>query len=91
MTLFSRFSRYSNPESEWAVEQYAQLAEQHGLTLTQLSLAFIKQQFFVTSTIIGATNLDQLKENIQAFDVNLSEEVLQGIEVIHRQQPNPAP
>lgn len=91
VTLFSRFSRYSNPESEWAVEQYAQLAEQHGLTLTQLSLTFIKQQFFVTSTIIGATNLDQLKENIQAFDVNLSEEVLQGIEVIHRQQPNPAP
>jgi len=91
VTLFSRFSRYSNPESEWAVEQYAQLAEQHGLTLTQLALAFIKQQFFVTSTIIGATNLDQLKENIQAFEVNLSEQVLKGIEAIHRQQPNPAP
>ena len=91
VTLFSRFSRYSNPESEWAVEQYAQLAEQHGLTLTQLALAFIKQQFFVTSTIIGATNLDQLKENIQAFEVNLSEEVLKGIEAIHRQQPNPSP
>ncbi|KAB0627405.1 NADP(H)-dependent aldo-keto reductase [Acinetobacter gandensis] len=91
VTLFSRFSRYSNPESEWATEQYAQLAEKHGLTLTQLALAFIKQQFFVTSTIIGATNLDQLKENIDAFDVNLSEEVLKGIEDIHRQQPNPAP
>jgi len=91
VTLFSRFSRYSNPESEWAVEQYAQLAEQHGRTLTQLSLAFIKQQFFVTSTIIGATNLAQLKENIQAFEVNLSEQVLKGIEAIHRQQPNPAP
>lgn len=91
ITLFSRFSRYSNPESKWATEQYAQLAEQHGLTLTQLSLAFIKQQFFVTSTIIGATNLDQLKENIQAFDIDLSAEVLQGIENIHRQQPNPAP
>lgn len=91
VTLFSRFSRYSNPESEWATEQYAQLAEQHGLTLTQLSLAFIKQQFFVTSTIIGATNLEQLKENIQAFEIDLSAEVLQGIEDIHRQQPNPAP
>jgi aryl-alcohol dehydrogenase-like predicted oxidoreductase len=91
VTLFSRFSRYSNAESEWATEQYAQLAEQHGLTLTQLALAFIKQQFFVTSTIIGATNLDQLKENIQAFDIDLSAEVLQGIEDIHRQQPNPAP
>jgi aryl-alcohol dehydrogenase-like predicted oxidoreductase len=91
VTLFSRFSRYSNPESEWATEQYAQLAERHGLSLTQLSLAFIKQQFFVTSTIIGATNLDQLKENIQAFEIDLSAEVLQGIEDIHRQQPNPAP
>lgn len=91
VTLFSRFSRYSNPESEWATEQYAQLAEQHSLTPTQLALAFIKQQFFVTSTIIGATNLNQLKENIQAFEIDLSEEVLQGIQAIHQQQPNPAP
>ncbi|WP_180038904.1 NADP(H)-dependent aldo-keto reductase [Acinetobacter sp. YH16052] len=91
VTLFSRFSRYSNPQSEWATEQYAQLAEQHGLSLIQLALAFIKQQFFVTSTIIGATNLDQLKENIQAFEIDLSEEILKAIEDIHRQQPNPAP
>lgn len=91
VTLYSRFSRYSNPESIWATEQYAQLAERHGLSLTQLALAFIKQQFFVSSTIIGATNLDQLKENIDAFDINLSPELLQGIEAIHRQQPNPAP
>ena len=91
ITKFSRFTRYSNPESDWATEQYALLAEKHGLTLTQLALAFIKHQFFVTSTIIGATTMQQLKENIQAFDVDLSEEVLQGIEAIHRQQPNPAP
>lgn len=91
VTLFSRFSRYSNPQSEWATEQYAQLAEKHSLSLTQLALAFIKQQFFVTSTIIGATNLAQLKENIDAFEINLSEDILQGIEAIHRQQPNPAP
>ena len=91
ITLYSRFSRYSNPESLWATEQYAQLAEQHGLTLTQLALAFIKQQFFVTSTIIGATNLEQLKDNIDAFDITLSDEILQGVEAIHKQQPNPAP
>ncbi|MEC6036273.1 aldo/keto reductase [Acinetobacter nosocomialis] len=91
VTLFPRFSRYSNPQSEWATEQYAQLAEKHGLSLTQLALAFIKQQFFVTSTIIGATSLDQLKENIQAFEIELSPEILQGIEAIHVQQPNPAP
>jgi len=91
VTLFPRFSRYSNPQSEWATEQYAQLAEKHGLSLTQMALAFIKQQFFVTSTIIGATNLDQLKENIQAFEIELPSEVLKGIEAIHTQQPNPAP
>ncbi len=91
ITLFSRFSRYTNPQSEWATEQYAQLAEKHGLSLAQMALAFIKQQFFVTSTIIGATNLDQLKENIDAFDLVLSDEILTGIEDIHRQQPNPAP
>lgn len=91
VTLFSRFTRYSNPQSEWATEQYAQLAEQHGLTLTQLALAFIKQQFFVTSTIIGATSVQQLKEDIQAFDIILDDAVLKGIEDIHKQQPNPAP
>ena len=91
VTLYSRFVRYTNPQSEWATEEYAQLAEKHNLTLTQLALAFIKQQFFVTSTIIGATNLDQLKENIDAFDVNLSKDVLSEIEAIHTKQPNPAP
>lgn len=91
ITLFSRFSRYSNPQSDWVTEQYALLAEKHNLTLTQLALAFIKQQFFVTSTIIGATNMQQLKENIDAFNVDLSQDLLLEIEEIHRQQPNPAP
>lgn len=91
ISLFSRFSRYVNPESDWATEQYAQLAEKHGLSLTQLALSFIKQQFFVSSTIIGATTLSQLKENILAFNTDLSEEILQEIEAIHKQQPNPAP
>ena len=91
ITLFSRFSRYTNPESDWATEQYALLAEKHGLSLTQLALAFIKQQFFVTSTIIGATNLEQLKQNIDAFVIDLSQEILVEIDEIHQQQPNPAP
>lgn len=91
ISLFSRFTRYTNAQCEWATEQYAQLAEKHDLSLTQLSLAFIKQQFFVTSTIIGATNLTQLKENIDAFSINLNDEILEGIELIHKQQPNPAP
>lgn len=91
ISLFSRFSRYTNPQSEWATEQYALLAEKHGLSLTQMALAFIKQQFFVDSTIIGATTMDQLKENVDAFQIGLSEEILTEINVIHQQQPNPAP
>lgn len=91
ITKFSRFTRYTNPQCDWATEQYAQIAQKHGLSLTQLALAFIKQQFFVTSTIIGATNLDQLKENIDAFSIQLNDEILTEIENIHIQQPNPAP
>ena len=91
ITKFSRFTRYTNPQCDWATEQYAQIAQKHRLTLTQLALAFIKQQFFVTSTIIGATNLEQLKENIGAFSIPLSHEILAEIEQVHIQQPNPAP
>lgn len=91
ISKFSRFTRYTNAQCDWATEQYAQIAEKHGLTLTQLALAFINQQFFVSSTIIGATNLEQLKENIDAFSVHLSDDILQEIEQIHIQQPNPAP
>ena len=91
ITKFSRFTRYTNPQCDWATEQYAQVAQKHGLTLTQLALAFIKQQFFVTSTIIGATNLEQLKENISAFSIQLNDEILAEIKQVHIQQPNPAP
>jgi aryl-alcohol dehydrogenase-like predicted oxidoreductase len=56
-----------------------------------MSLAFVNQQPFVTSTIIGATNIEQLKENIDSIDVTLSEDVLQQIEEVHQVIPNPAP
>lgn len=91
ITKFSRFTRYTNPEAIRATAAYAEVAKKHGLTLTELSLAFIKQQPFVTSTIIGATTLDQLKENINAFRIELSDDVLEDIEKVHQTQPNPAP
>jgi aryl-alcohol dehydrogenase-like predicted oxidoreductase len=56
-----------------------------------MALAFAYHQWFVTSTIIGATSLDQLKENIEAYDINLSKELLDEIEVIHLSHMNPAP
>jgi aryl-alcohol dehydrogenase-like predicted oxidoreductase len=56
-----------------------------------MALAFVHHQKFVTSTIIGATNLDQLEENINAFDVMLTDDVLKQIEKIQETIPNPAP
>ena len=56
-----------------------------------MALAYVTQQPFVTSNIIGATTLEQLKSNIASADLKLSDEVLAGIEAIHKEQPNPAP
>ena len=91
LTLFSRFSRYSNPQAESATAEYVQLARDHGLSPATLALAFVNQQPFVSSNLIGATNLTQLKENIDSAEVELSQEVLDGIQAIHLRFPNPAP
>lgn len=90
VTLYPRYSRYSSESSFRATEAYNEIAKKHGLSLAQLSLAFVNQQSFVTSTIIGATNLQQLEENIDSINVNLSEEILQEIQAVHEKNPNPA-
>ena len=91
LTIFDRFSRYSNLEATHATEAYAALAAKHGLSLTEMALAFVTSRPFVTSNIIGATSINQLKENIDTHDLRLSDQVLDGIEVIHVSQPNPSP
>ena len=91
LTLFDRFSRYSNPEATRATEAYAVLAAEHGLSLTAMALAYVTSRPFVTSNIIGATSMEQLKENIDTHDLKLSDAVLDGIEAIHVSQPNPSP
>jgi aryl-alcohol dehydrogenase-like predicted oxidoreductase len=91
LSLFTRFTRYSNPQAEAAAQEYVALARQHGLTPTQLALAWVNQRPFVTSNLIGATNLAQLKENIESVDITLPESVLAAIDAIHARQPNPAP
>jgi aryl-alcohol dehydrogenase-like predicted oxidoreductase len=91
LSLYSRFTRYFNPESEAACANYVALAREHGLDPTQMALAFVTSRSFVTSNIIGATTLEQLESNIASFDLELSEEVLSGIDAIHKTQPNPAP
>jgi len=90
LTLFSRFTRYSNPQTDRAAERYVALARQHGLDPAQMALAFVNSRPFVTSNIIGATSMEQLKSDIDAADLTLSAEVLEAIEAIHREQPNPS-
>ncbi|OZI17737.1 NADP(H)-dependent aldo-keto reductase [Bordetella genomosp. 7] len=91
LTLFTRFTRYSNERAEAATQQYVQLARQHGLSPVHLALAWVNQQPSVASNLIGATTLEQLKQNIDSVDVTLSQDVLDAVDAIHRQNPNPAP
>lgn len=91
LSLFPRFARYSSEQSTEATRQYLKLAECHNMSLAQMALAFVTQQPFVTSNIIGATTLDQLKENIKSAKVELDESLLENIKSIHDVFPNPAP
>tara|TARA_Y100000385_G_scaffold285590_1_gene345785 strand:- start:2437 stop:3471 length:1035 start_codon:yes stop_codon:yes gene_type:complete len=90
LNLFKRFVRYSSKQSTEAAELYLKIANKYQLSLTSMALAFINQQPFVTSNIIGATNLEQLKENIDSIYVSLSADVLKEIEKVHEMIPDPA-
>ncbi|MDN3640569.1 NADP(H)-dependent aldo-keto reductase [Simiduia curdlanivorans] len=91
LTLFNRFTRYKNDEVEAATQAYADLAKANNLSLVQMALAYINQQQFVGSNIIGATTLAQLKENIDSTNVTLSDAVNQAIADIHKRYTIPAP
>lgn len=91
ITLFKRFQRYSAPYVNEIVSKYAHLASQHGMSLAQMALAYVNTRSFLTSNIIGATNLEQLKENIGSADIILSETVLSEIDQIHDAHPYPCP
>jgi len=91
ITLFERFSRYNSEEAGMAVGAYAALANEHGLSPAQMALAYVNSRSFLTATIIGATTMDQLEENLGSIDLQLSDEVIAGIEAIHRRHSNPSP
>jgi aryl-alcohol dehydrogenase-like predicted oxidoreductase len=91
LTLFDRFTRYSSENTNLATQAYVALFRAHGIDPAQGALAFVNSRPFVTSNIIGATTMQQLKDNIASANVVLPDEVLAGIEAIHRQYPNPAP
>lgn len=88
---WSRFARYTNEQGDRATVGYAEVAAKHGLSMAQMALAFVRQQPFVTSVLIGATTMEQLRTNLASASVTLGPEVLQDVEAVHRSQPNPCP
>ena len=90
-TLFSRFTRYSGEQSQQAIAEYVELARRHGIDPAQMALAFVRQQPFVASTLLGATTLEQLQSNIDSYQLTLSSEVIEQLEAIHRRYTYPAP
>jgi aryl-alcohol dehydrogenase-like predicted oxidoreductase len=91
LDLFPNFVRYTNANCRKATQLYNLLAQENNLTLTEMAISFVKRQSFVTSTIIGATSIKQLEENMHAFTVKLSPEIVAEINAIQELHPNPAP
>ena len=89
--LFNRLQRYESPEADSAIEQYLALAKKHGLDASQLANQFATTRPFVTSNIIGATSMEQLKLNIASKDLKWTEELEKEVNAIHKNQPNPCP
>ncbi|MBU2927856.1 aldo/keto reductase [Winogradskyella psychrotolerans] len=91
LNAFPHFSRYNSTNATEATKRYLKIAEDYDMSLAQMSLAFVNERPFITSNIIGATNLEQLEENIDSINVTLSEEILKAIDAVHADIPNPTP
>ena len=89
--LFPNLARFNGDNSIKATEGYYQIAQEFGVSLTQMALAFVTSRPFLTANIIGATNLEQLKENIDSVDLSLDKEILKAIDRLQESIPNPAP
>ena len=91
LSLFPQMDRYQKEQSREATSRYIELAKEAGLSPAQMALAFINQQPFLTSNIIGATTMAQLEENIGSIDITLEDDLIKAIDTIHNAIPNPAP
>ncbi len=91
LSLFEGWERMINPLAMKAYDEYFKLAKEYNLTMVQLAQAFVNSRPFVTSNIIGATTMDQLKENIECIKIDLNKEILDKINIIHNNNPNPSP
>jgi len=91
LNLFPQLSRYNSNQSIEASKRYLKIAEEYNISPSQMALAFVNQQPFLTSNIIGATTIQQLEENINSINITLNKEVLKAINTVHGEIPNPAP
>jgi len=91
MDMFNNLDRYEKLGDDQLVNQYLEVAVNQGITLTELAHAFCYQQDFIDSTIIGATDTEQLQQNLNAYNVKLNDDTLKQINQIHQQTPNPCP
>ncbi len=91
LTRFPEYDRYSNIEAVAATREYVGLANEMNITPAQMALAYVNSRPFLTSNIIGATSMEQLQENIASIDLQLSDDVLEKIEQIHKRFPIPSP
>ena len=85
----NRFDRHNTMRGENAIEKYVNLANKYGIAPSTFANSFVNDRPFVTSNIIGATTMEQLKENIDSIDITLTDDILQEIEDIHLYDPNP--
>ena len=83
--------RYNTPNLKNAVEEYYKISKKYNLDMSQMSLKFCELQHFMTSIIIGATTMEQLKTNIESVNVNLSDEIIKEINEVQKIYPNPCP
>ena len=91
LTRFSHFQRYQTKNALIATRDYANLAKEHALEPAQMALPFVRTRPFMTSVLLGATSVTQLGTNLASAELELSAEVLEGIEEIHSRLPNPCP
>ena len=89
--FYDYWPRYRTPNSEKAIEEYWNLAENFNLNLAQMAIKFCEIQRFVTSVIIGATTMEQLKSNIDSVNINLDKKIIEKIGEIQKRYPNPCP
>ena len=88
---FDFWTRYRKPNMENAVEDYYKISKKYKLDMSQMSIKFCEAQEFMTSVIIGATTMEQLKTNVESVKVNLDSEVIKEINNVQKKYPNPCP